>query len=259
MEKENSAPSDPKSTISSTSTPTPSPPQPPVAAVAAPNSPQPTNSSSSPRNQQFGANFTTLYHSIFPPKTVAVLPSPCSASTPSDNLQNSGSSNCSNQSSVAMEHRLNQARLLLEYRQLSDRYDLCRAHLQDLTELTDSLRRENAELRLANAELFKLLNFSSQANSMSNSFRRLGLVDNTVAGSDYAGDENSSYSPTSVMDQNRFERKNPERVWLPKSISVRSSGFLKVNQSPPAGNSGPSRSAGHLRVPSAQENSGKVN
>ncbi|KAK9983851.1 hypothetical protein SO802_033376 [Lithocarpus litseifolius] len=48
-----------------------------------------------------------------------------------------------------------------QYQELIDHYDLCRARLIDLLSEAESLRHENAELRLANAELLKLL--SSQA------------------------------------------------------------------------------------------------
>ena len=59
------------------------------------------------------------------------------------------------------QNRLNQAWLILQYQELNDHYDLCWARLIDLLSEAESLRHENAELRLANAELLNLL--SSQA------------------------------------------------------------------------------------------------
>ncbi|KAK9999936.1 hypothetical protein SO802_019539 [Lithocarpus litseifolius] len=59
------------------------------------------------------------------------------------------------------QNRLYQARLILQYQELNDHYDLCRARLINLLSEAQSLRHENVELRLPNAELLKLL--SSQA------------------------------------------------------------------------------------------------
>lgn len=223
--------------------------------MVGPPSPPPLRAPSSPQSHhQFGADFTSLYHSIFPQKfpysdPVPSSPSPRSSASSSNEQQNA----CSN-SSLTIEHHLQQASLVLEYQQLCESYELCRAHLHDLVEEIDSIRRENAALRLANKELVKLLSLSSQA-AMHNCLRRLGLLEASGTRFDFAGDEFSGYSPTSVMDQGRFERRNTERVWLPKSISVRSSSYLKANR-PANGssdNSGSSRSANQLRVSSAQE------
>lgn len=246
MEKDASAQSDPTITTSSASPEQPPPPPPPHA----PNSPPPAQSSSSLLNQQFAANFSALYHSIFPPKSphsssTIISPSLCSSAS-SDNNQNATA-----RSTIAIEHRLNQARLVLEYQQLRDHYDLCRGHLNDLTEEIDLLRRENARLRLANSELVKLLNLPSQG-TLQSCFRRLGLSDANATGSDFSSEDVCSYSPTSVMDQSGYETSNPERVWLPKSISVRSSGYLKLNQPPPS-NSRSNRPVSQPRLPRAQE------
>ncbi|KAK7820591.1 zinc finger ccch domain-containing protein 14, partial [Quercus suber] len=59
------------------------------------------------------------------------------------------------------QNRLNQARLILQYQELNDHYNLCQARLIELLFEAKSLRHENAELCLANAEILKLL--SSQA------------------------------------------------------------------------------------------------
>ncbi|OWM64411.1 zinc finger CCCH domain-containing protein 14-like [Punica granatum] len=249
MEKDSSTPSDPSSGATSSSPPS----QPPVA----PHSPPPLRALCSPLSHQFGADFTTLYRSIFPPKSprqnsVPASPSPCSSASSADDHRNTF--NSCNYSSITIENRLQQASLVLEYQQLCERYDLCRAHLHDLVEEIDSIRRENAALRLANKELVKLLSLSSQA-AMHNCLRRLGLLEASSVGSDFGVEEFSGYSPTSVMDQGRFERRNTERVWLPKSISVRSNGYLKANQ-PANGNnsgSGSSQSANQLRDSSAHE------
>jgi butyrate response factor 1 len=122
--------------------------------------------------------------------------------------------------------------LILECQELRD-------HLHDLNNVIDSLRRENANLRSANTDLVKLLsspaalqnflNASAYLNPfLADDFRPLGT--GVLGPRDGVGsDEASNISPTSViMERNRF---NADRFSLPKSISVRSSGYKRVNQS----------------------------
>ncbi|TXG70019.1 hypothetical protein EZV62_004954 [Acer yangbiense] len=106
----------------------------------------------------------------------------------------------------ATEQRLNQARMVLEHQQLCDHYDLCMSRLKEFTGEMKTLRRENADLRLANSALFKL--FSSF---------------------DYLNKEISSpgFSPKSVMDPKQFENVNYS---LPKNISVPTTHYVKPNQ-----------------------------
>ncbi|XP_031251633.1 zinc finger CCCH domain-containing protein 14-like [Pistacia vera] len=152
----------------------------------------------------FGADFSSIFHSIFPPR-----------SSTDDHYHHYH---------FATEHRLNQARLVLEYQQLCDHYDLCFSRLQSLNRELETLVKENADLRLANAGLLKLI---------TNSFHRL------------TEDISSGFSPKSVMEK----RNVVERDTLPKSISVRSSGYLKSNQTNQS--SGPSRQgAQRAHVPS---------
>ncbi|PPS08102.1 hypothetical protein GOBAR_AA12537 [Gossypium barbadense] len=82
------------------------------------------------------------------------------------------------------------ARVVLEYDQLCDHYNICFARLQALNRDIETLRRENSDLLVANNELMKLLNLSSMA----------------------------------VMNNRNLQRKE-----LPKSVSVRSSNYLKLN------------------------------
>lgn len=154
---------------------------------------------SNDENHNLEADFRSMYDSIFPPKSPVLPP-------------------------ASEQHRLNRARLILEYQQLCDHYDVCYSRLQALSRELETLRQENSDLRLANTELLKLLN---------SSFHRLN-------------DEISSsgFSPKSVMEPGRFENENNtetvvERDTLPKSISVRSTGYLKGN--PTRAKTGPSR------------------
>lgn len=214
----------------------------------------PVRSPDQSENPQFNttSTFTSAYSAIFQPNS----PLPTSVSfTPSD---------CSydeeNNNAVATENRLQQARYVLEYQELYDQYTLCVAHLQETTKEVELLRQENANLRFANKELLKRLNLLSQAtiqNSLLPSgYPPLSLVNDfhclSIGGSvndSQVKEEISDISPTSVIGSNQFETSNVERVTLPKSISVRSSGYLKMNQGG-GNNGGPSRNANRQRVTS---------
>lgn len=169
--------------------------------------------------RQFASNFTTLYHSILPPKP-SPLPSLSFSLTPST----SSPSSAATIDDFDTENRLHQARLILEYQELCDHYDLSLARLQLLTKDIDSLRQENTNLRYANNELVKLLSLSSKAAIQ------------------------SRFSSREMVEPNRFDG-NTERVSLPKSISVRSSGYLKMNRAA-VSNGGQSSTSTRQRVPS---------
>ena len=105
-------------------------------------------------NQNFGTDFASLYHSIFPPK------SPLSATTTTLISLMSSPSMCSSSIDDAVsstQNRLNQAQLILQYQELNDHYNLCQARLIDLLSEAESLCHKNAELCLTNAKLVKLL------------------------------------------------------------------------------------------------------
>ena len=217
--------------------------------------------------RDFGAEFFSMYRAIFQPPRSPQIPSSLSL-TPSTNRSSSiGGDDDEN----STEHRLNQARLILERQELNDNYDLIQAHLHDLNKEVDHLRRENAELRSVNGELLKLISsptafqgflLSSANQTLIDSFRRLdmgGLSTTTTSPHDGHGLEDfSDISPTSVMETSRFERRNPDqRVSLPKSISVRSTGYQKAHQSAGSSREGPSRAATRPREPT-QSISGTV-
>lgn len=252
MEKDASTPSDPNSSSSSTGLST----SPPLPSMLAPHSPPSIHSDDAEKKQQFSTDFAALYRSIFPPNsppsntTTTTSPPPRSSASSIDVHQNASSNSSATISDA--DRLLEQPDLAVEYENLRHRYSVYRAHIQDLTNEINALRRENASLTIAKTELVKLLSLSSHT-TLNNCFRRLNLID---SGSDFGGDELSGYSPTSVVEQSRFERTEPERVWLPKSISVRSSSYLKGNQSA-TNNSGSSRTASELRAASELE-AGKV-
>ncbi|KAJ9173036.1 hypothetical protein P3X46_016212 [Hevea brasiliensis] len=169
--------------------------------------------------QHFASSFTTLYHSIFPPKPSPLPSSLAFSLTPST----ASPSSAATTDDFDTEHRLHQARLILEYQELCDHYELSLSRLQAFTEEIELLRQENADLRLTNNELVRLLSLSSQAAIQ------------------------SRFSSCEMVEPNRFER-NTERVLLPKSISVRSSGYLKMNRDG-ASNGGQSSTSTRPRVP----------
>jgi butyrate response factor 1 len=114
---------------------------------------------------------------------------------------------------IATENRLRQARLILEYQDLCDHYNVSLSRLQTLTNELELIRQENADLRVANSELLKLINLSSQAAAMQHQGRAFGISRDVA-----------------IERRNSVNNVERERVTLPKSISVRSSGYVKVNQ-----------------------------
>ncbi|KAH8483284.1 hypothetical protein Peur_026931 [Populus x canadensis] len=157
---------------------------------------------------QFASNFTSLYLSIFPPKPL-LLPNSLSF-TPSTTASPTSSSAADE---IATENRLRQARLILEYQDLCDHYNVSLSRLQTLTNELELIRQENADLRVANSELLKLINLSSQAAAMQHQGRAFGISRDVA-----------------IERRNSVNNVERERVTLPKSISVRSSGYVKVNQ-----------------------------
>jgi butyrate response factor 1 len=147
--------------------------------------------------------------SPFSPSFGFSSPSPLATSSVSVSLSPSSSASlvddcddAADADAVATGHRLQLARLALQYQEVADRYELC-------------LGRENAELRVANADLTRRLALLSgigkqaAAAAIADEVRRLGFGDHKHAAKECA----------------------PEKpAVLPKSISVRSSDFLKMNK-----------------------------
>lgn len=182
-----------------------------LACVTALNSPPPPLSPQSDKSvtkqhqEDFAASFASLYNSIFSPESqfpdsLSLSPSPpYSSSSPPFRVD------------IATEHRLRQASLILEYDELNENYEVCLSRLQSLMTELDSLRRENDALRQENVDLLKLIHISTSSSS-------------------------SSVSPPHVRNRQQISdfrsqarrRSDPERNSLPKSISVRSPGYLKM-------------------------------
>ncbi|KAL3501784.1 hypothetical protein ACH5RR_036233 [Cinchona calisaya] len=143
---------------------------------------------------------------------------------------------------------------LHHHQDLMDRQNTVLAYMKETAKQAQALRQENINLKMVNAELTNRLNLLIKATSdyYAASFGLSGLdpgsdVDSLLNGLSLAGGggvnevnawsdvaaEGDSPSPTSVMDSGGVEGSGdgmPGRVSLPKSISVRSSGYLKPVQ-----------------------------
>ncbi|KAI4386812.1 hypothetical protein MLD38_004712 [Melastoma candidum] len=152
---------------------------------------------------------------------------------------------------------------------LINHHALCLSHLHSVAEEVASLRQENSELHAINCRLYLLvqshrnnpsqpqgaddINYGDAAATvagfdLANRYRRLCIAENEVE-----QDGNSNESPTSVM-----EGSDVDRMALPKSISVRSTGFLKGSNGPNQGegNSAVALGKGHAKAGSSS-NTGK--
>ncbi|KAK1301767.1 Zinc finger CCCH domain-containing protein 9 [Acorus calamus] len=131
------------------------------------------------------------------------------------------------------ENRLYLAKLTLQYQEMIDRYDLCVAHLQDMAVEAESLRRKNAELRLSNAELARRLSLLSIASMQQQQHQQQMQAARSSYAAGIANDLKRLYVGDGVLLGElpaRVVERKPDRVTLPKSISIRSSGFVKMDR-----------------------------
>ncbi|KAJ8769087.1 hypothetical protein K2173_000205 [Erythroxylum novogranatense] len=169
-----------------------------------------------------------------------------------DYLQNNDISYSSIFSPQASASLLNSP-LVMQHQDMINRHVLCLTRLREKAREVESLRQENATLRSFNDELtnqLSLLTNTTASLSLQNhkyyadyntspfdvadAFR--GLCNISEGGGDELCDDES---PTSVME---VQNVDTERVTLPKSISVRSNGYLKMmNQTRVAKPRGPTR------------------
>ncbi|KAI5401344.1 zinc finger CCCH domain-containing protein 15 [Lathyrus oleraceus] len=154
--------------------------------------------------------------------------------------------------------------VIQKHQDMVNRHSMCLSRLMEASNEVETLQQENEELRAVNKELQKNLNLLVQA-SLENRFGRDGSsvqtqsipfdVLHSVCGLNLGdGKENcdggwnnynikntnnsskelqedSDESSTSVIDNNDVD-VDAERFSLPKSISVRSNGYVKVAQPP---------------------------
>lgn len=124
------------------------------------------------------------------------------------------------------DRRLQDASCVIEYQQLYNRYTLCLAQLHDTIEEADALRRDNESLRLSNADLSHRIALLFSQGRLLSDFNRLNVASPSAAVPRAA--HLTATQP--LAEHNRIERRSTERVTLPKSISVRTSGYLKMTR-----------------------------
>uniref|UniRef100_A0A0D3GB54 C3H1-type domain-containing protein n=1 Tax=Oryza barthii TaxID=65489 RepID=A0A0D3GB54_9ORYZ len=162
-----------------------------------------------------------------PPPRRAASFSHCSSS--SDSVVDDGDgAGAAAAAAAATEHRLHLAHLALQYQEMANRFELCLSHLADAADEAAALRQENAELRVANNDLAcRIAKFGgrqSSAIALAGDLRRLRLPkEQTVP----ALPPPPQSPPAALMNPVAVPEK---QAVLPKSISIRSTGYQKLNQ-----------------------------
>ncbi|KAL8463420.1 hypothetical protein ACS0TY_033404 [Phlomoides rotata] len=168
------------------------------------------------------------FPSIFTPKH----------SSPADYLYDGSSNYTSSGSQDALALSVPQFQQQQLHQDLMDRYRRVLAHLRDVAKQAQTLRQENINLKMANIDLNNRLNLllsktmfhggadlGPSLDSLMDGMRRLGMGVEEEGTSENDAIEKS---PTSVMDSGMGGGIGAGRVQLPKSISVRSTGYLKA-------------------------------
>ncbi|XWS63519.1 hypothetical protein CRYUN_Cryun06bG0105500 [Craigia yunnanensis] len=195
-------------------------------------------------------NFSTVYGDL-------------AAKQPNDHHSDGvySSSNTSSSAAAASLYVLYHPRLIMQKHQdMINLHNLCLTRLREAAKEAEALRQENTSLRSVNRDLNKKLSAMIQA-SVQNHFASSDYnttsseLVNALRGLCLSGDgigeeEVSDESPTSVMEG----AVDVERVMLPKSISIRSNGYLKMMSQAGASHRGKTR--GPTRPGNASQLSG---
>ncbi|XP_004497021.1 zinc finger CCCH domain-containing protein 15 isoform X2 [Cicer arietinum] len=174
------------------------------------------------------------------------------------------SGNCSNGGGVSLYQYSDSGTeydscVIQKHQDMVNRHSMCLSRLVETSKEVEALQQENGQLRALNKELQKQLNLLIQASlenrygsgggssgqtqttpfDVLHGFHSLNLGDgkencadwnnNNINNNNKDLQEVSDESPTSVIENNGVE---VERFSLPKSISVRSNGYLKMAQPP---------------------------
>ncbi|XVF02206.1 hypothetical protein REPUB_Repub04eG0156000 [Reevesia pubescens] len=148
------------------------------------------------------------------------------------------SSTTSSSAAAASLFALYHPRLLMQQHQdMINRHNLCLTGLREAAKEAEALRQENTSLRSVNRDLNKqlsaLIQVSVQNHFASSDYNTTpfelvnalqGLCLGGGGGGGIGEEEVSDESPTSVMEG----AGDADRIMLPKSISVRSDGYLKM-------------------------------
>lgn len=204
------------------------------------------------------ASFTTAYDFDTP-----LYPSASKHSALLDYNNGTSSISLSWQSEEPSAYPRIQQKLL--HQDLMDHHQSVLSHLRDVSQQALALRQENVNLKMANVDLNNRLTFMLNTapypgvdvgqglDSVLDGIKKMGIVSEEGDPSEI---EAVVKSPISVMDSGMGCRSGGERVHLPKSISVRSSGYLKASRA-----SGSSGRRGDCTRPSNQNkfDNGTVN
>ncbi|XVE75255.1 hypothetical protein DITRI_Ditri12bG0080700 [Diplodiscus trichospermus] len=199
-------------------------------------------------------NFSTVYGEL-------------AAKKPNDHQSDGVYSSSTTSSSAAASSlfALYHPRIFMQQHQdMINRHNLCLTRLREAQKEAEALRQENNSLRSVNRGLNKQLsaliqasvqnhftssdNYNMAPSELVNALRGLCLSGGGVGEEDV-----SNESPTSVMEG----EMDVERVMLPKSISVRSNGYLKMMSQAGASHRGKTR--GPTRPGNASPLIGAVN
>ncbi|KAL8035097.1 hypothetical protein ABFX02_12G075000 [Erythranthe guttata] len=174
-------------------------------------------------------DFATCFHpSIFPPEHSPLLDYSNDGSFSSPSMESEDALG-SYFPQIQQQQRLHQ--------DLMGRHQKVLFHLSEAAKQAQSLRQENVNLKMANFELKNRLNLFHNGRQfhgvdLGPSFDSVedGLRKMSMGVEEEGTSENEAVakSPTSVMDSGLGGQGELERVNLPKSISVRSSGYLKA-------------------------------
>ncbi|RXH70216.1 hypothetical protein DVH24_007472 [Malus domestica] len=195
--------------------------------------------SAMPQSHTDDAVFASLYSAIFDRK----------ASVSQYDVESDHSS-----SSAHRHRQLYNSLLVQDHQEMVNRHSRCLKRLQETSEEADALRRENVHLRSLNLELNKHLSLLVHA-SVQKQFGSPSSVQTTAPfgivnglrdmkiDDKRAEQDMSDESPMSVIESEGGDAENidVERFSLPKSISVRSDGYVKAAQAAQAGASTASR------------------
>lgn len=158
----------------------------------------------------------------------SISPSPGLASQPPTPSSSPGRNNRrENGTVISSSDRLAYfAHLMIQYREMEDKYGICFSHLQDAVQEVNTLRQEISRLRKANTELSnQLIPFTTAKTllgplSLLNDIHRLSISDFDSAS---ITTTHPRYDQQEHMNIPLLQQMN--MITLPKSISVRSSGY----------------------------------
>ncbi|KAK2998620.1 hypothetical protein RJ639_024142, partial [Escallonia herrerae] len=231
-----------------------------------------TNRATSPFPDQLEAYPLTSLYSIFPPLHPLTPPSHQPTTSTTTNPIDYHHDTTTTPLDYHHQNQLRTHLFGLQQTLIDRRRAWCLSRLRQSAKEAESLRQENINLQIANLELNKQLSLLLQSSLQNNphampfsptplssvigSFRGMGIGERAaVGGRDAAWDEEES--PVSEVENDPVEEVDLNRVSLPKSISVRSNGFL--NAAGQGGETSGDRARGQSKIKTANKAPQSVN